>query len=111
MSKQPTNVQAQREEGEEEGNPILSLLDEEGIFLQVELEPELERESPDHVAHTVDKLETEATPRGRSRNPETNHWNSWRSSELSGTGRKQSKRETRLRGPADGTGEGTACPK
>ena len=59
MGKQPTNVQAQREEGEEEGNPILSLLDEEGIFLQVELEPELEREeSPDHVAHTVDGLDT-----------------------------------------------------
>ncbi len=69
MGKQPTNVQAQK------GNPILSLLDKEGIFLQVELEPELEtEESPDHVAHTVDGLETEEDgPRGRSQNPETNH--------------------------------------
>ncbi len=58
MGKQPTNVQALREEGEEEGNPILSLLDEEGVFLQVELEPERE-ESPEHEAHTLDGLETE----------------------------------------------------
>ena len=60
MGKQPTNVQARREEGEEEGNPILSLLDEEGAFLQVELEPELEgEENPEHEAHTLDGLETE----------------------------------------------------
>ncbi len=35
----------------------MSLLDEDGIFLQVELEPE--QESPDHVAHTENGLETE----------------------------------------------------
>ena len=57
MGKQPTNVQAQREECEEKGNPILSLLDEGGIILQIEIGPEQE-ECPDHVAHTVDGLET-----------------------------------------------------
>ena len=47
MGKQPTNVQAQREEGEEEGNPILSLLTKKASFYKL-------NESPDHVAHGLD---------------------------------------------------------